>query len=44
MQLLNLAKQTEEQKEQKHVVQYFFAKIRYFKDKVASWEFCNNRS
>ena len=33
MQLLNL--------EQRHVVQSFFVQIRYYKDKVASWESCN---
>ena len=41
MQLLNLTKYTGEQKEQRHVVQTFFAKVSYYKDKVASWEFCN---
>ena len=24
-----------------NVVQSFFAKVQYFKDKVATWEFCN---
>ena len=43
MELLNLAKQTGEQKGQRHVAQSAFAKIRYNKDKVASWEFCNYR-
>ena len=27
-----------------HKVQSVFAKMRYYKDKVASWEFCNYRS
>ena len=44
MQLLDLTKQTGEQKEQRHVVQSVFAKIRYYKDKVASCEFSSCRS
>ena len=37
MELLNLAKLIWEYKEQRILVQSFFAKIRYFKDKVACW-------
>ena len=43
-QLLDLTKYTGEQKEQRHVVQSVYAKIWYYKDKVASREFSSYRS